>query len=192
MRNISFASWSQPHVYYDYTSSFAVELCEQGRLEEAKFTPAYPEWRGTREEIDLRGLGPSRAAVELAGELPTLKTCAPRLPADSSETVPNRAVCRLGNVVSLPVREPDRRDSAAPAELIPKTKKDRRVFSLETHKKKKVSEKSSDEPKGKHAQAELNKMTTSELLVAIMNRVSSDVGDDALAGVLSLLDEIAI
>jgi len=46
--------------------------------------------------------------------------------------------------------------------------------------------------KGKHAQAELNKITTSELLVAIMNRVSNDVGDDALAGVLPLLDETAL
>jgi hypothetical protein len=49
---------SQPHVYYDYMNSFAVELCEVGRLEEAKnvslivlaspFAPAYPEWRETR------------------------------------------------------------------------------------------------------------------------------------------------
>ena len=55
-----------------------------------------------------------------------------------------------------------------------------------------MSEKPNDEPKGKHTQEELNKMTTSELLVAIMNRISNDVGDDALARVLSLLDEIAL
>jgi hypothetical protein len=55
-----------------------------------------------------------------------------------------------------------------------------------------MSEKPNDEPKGKHTQAELNKMTTSELLVAIMNRIASDIGDDALAGVLALLDEIAL
>jgi hypothetical protein len=66
------------------------------------------------------------------------------------------------------------------------------VFSLEEHKKKKMSEKPNDDPKGKHTQAELNKMTTSELLVAIMNRISNDIGDDALARVLSLLDEIAL
>ncbi|MEK6302676.1 MAG: hypothetical protein AABO41_18345, partial [Acidobacteriota bacterium] len=55
----------QPHVYFDYMNSLAVELCEVGRLEEAKnvsrivlaspFATAYPEWRETREEIELRG-----------------------------------------------------------------------------------------------------------------------------------------
>jgi hypothetical protein len=113
------------------------------------------------------------------------------LPSDSSETVSNRPVCQLGNVVSLPVREPDRRDSADPAEPIPgDQKRSARVFSLEEHKKKKMSEKPNDEPK--HTQEELNKMTTSELLVAIMNRISNDVDDHALARVLSLLDEIAL
>jgi hypothetical protein len=67
-----------------------------------------------------------------------------------------------------------------------------RLFSLKEHKKKEMSEKPNDEPRGKHTQAELNKMTTSELLVAIMNRISNDVGDHALARVLSLLDEIAL
>jgi hypothetical protein len=196
---------SQPHVYYDYMNSLAVELCEVGRLEEAKnvsqivlaspFAPAYPEWRETREEIELRGRRESRSMVafgQRASEAEDFVRLA--LPADSSETVPNRMVCQLGNVVSLPVREPDRRDSADPAEAIPgDQKRSARVFSLEEHKKKKkMSEKPNDEPEGKHTQAELNKMTTSELLVAIMNRISNDVGDHALARVLSLLDEIAL
>lgn len=55
-----------------------------------------------------------------------------------------------------------------------------------------MSEKPNDEPRRKHTQAELNEMTTSELLVAIMNRISNDVRDDELAGVLSFLDEIAL
>jgi hypothetical protein len=54
-----------------------------------------------------------------------------------------------------------------------------------------MSERSNDDPKGKHTQPELNKMT-SELLVAIMNRIPGDDGDHALARVLSLLDEIAL
>jgi hypothetical protein len=66
------------------------------------------------------------------------------------------------------------------------------VFSLEEHTKKKMSEKPNDELKARHTQEELNRMTTSELLVAIMNRISNDVGDHALARVLSLLDEIAL
>jgi hypothetical protein len=182
-----------------------VELCEVGRLEEAKnvsqivlaspFAPAYPEWRETREEIELRELRPSRAGVAVSQRTSDAEDFVRLgLPADSSETVSSRTVCQLGNVVSLPVREPDRRDSTDPAEPIPgDQERSARVFSLEEHKKKKkMSEKPNDELKAKHTQEELNKMTTSELLVAIMNRISNDVGDQALARVLSLLDEIAL
>jgi hypothetical protein len=109
---------------------------------------------------------------------------------DSSETFSNRTVCQPGNVLFLPLREPDRRDSADSAESIPGAQqRSARVFSLEEHKKKKTAEKPND---AKHTQAELNKMTTSELLVTIMSRISNDIGDDALARVLSLLDKIAL
>ncbi|MFY9611068.1 MAG: hypothetical protein WAU45_20955, partial [Blastocatellia bacterium] len=63
----------QPHVYYDYLNSLAVELCAVGRLEEAKnvseivlaspFAPAYPEWHETRAEIELKVRRPSRSTV---------------------------------------------------------------------------------------------------------------------------------
>jgi tetratricopeptide (TPR) repeat protein len=194
----------QPYLFYEHLNSLAVELCEVGRLEEARhasqialaspFAPAYPEWRETREEIELRGWRASRATVAFGQRTSEAEDFARLgLRADRSETDPNRIVCQPGNVVSLPVREPDRRDSAEPAELVPgDQKRSARVFSLEEHKKRKVSEKPNDEPKGEHTQEELNKMTTSELLVAIMNRISNDVSDDALARVLSLLDEIAL
>ncbi len=64
---------AQPHVYYDYLNGLAMELCEVGRLEEARnasqivlaspFAPAYPEWHETREEIELRGQRASRSTV---------------------------------------------------------------------------------------------------------------------------------
>jgi tetratricopeptide (TPR) repeat protein len=194
----------QPYLYYEHLNSISVELMEAGRLEEARnasrialaspFAPAYPEWRETREEIELRGRRASRSIVAFDQKASEAEAFVrPGLPSDSSETVSIRPVCQLGNVVSLPGREPDRRDSADPAETIPgDQERSARVFSLEEHKKKKMSEKPNDEPKAKHTQEELNKMTTSELLVAIMNRISNDVGDDALARVLSLLDEIAL
>jgi len=63
----------QPYLLYEHLNSLAVELCEVGRLEEAwnvsrivlasPFAPAYPEWRETREEIELRGWRPSRSTV---------------------------------------------------------------------------------------------------------------------------------
>jgi hypothetical protein len=62
---------SQPHLYCDYLNSLAVELCEVGRLEEARnvskvvlaspFAPTYPEWRETREAIELKARRSSRS-----------------------------------------------------------------------------------------------------------------------------------
>ena len=40
--------------------------------------------------------------------------------------------------------------------------------------------------------SEIERLSTSELLVAIMNRISNDIGDEALVRVLKLLDEIAL
>ena len=64
---------SQPHVYYDYLNSLAVELCEVGRLKEASdisnlalaspFAAAYPEWRETSDEIALKSRRASRSVV---------------------------------------------------------------------------------------------------------------------------------
>ncbi|HEY3136596.1 MAG TPA: hypothetical protein VGL29_11270 [Blastocatellia bacterium] len=66
---------SQPHLYYDYLNSLAVELCEVERLEEARnvskvvlaspFAPAYPEWQETREEIELKARRASRWVVAI-------------------------------------------------------------------------------------------------------------------------------
>ncbi len=56
--------YTEPIVYYDALNSLAVELCEVGRLEEARnisnivlaspYVFAYPEWRETAEEIRLK------------------------------------------------------------------------------------------------------------------------------------------
>jgi tetratricopeptide (TPR) repeat protein len=65
--------YAEPRVYYDYLNTLAVELGEVGRLKEARsasqialaspFAGAYPEWRETREEIELRGYRASRSRV---------------------------------------------------------------------------------------------------------------------------------
>lgn len=63
-----------PHIYFDLLNSYAVELGEVGRLEEARnisrrvlaspFAFAYPEWRETSGEVNLRGYK-SRSTVSL-------------------------------------------------------------------------------------------------------------------------------
>jgi hypothetical protein len=72
---VRLAGSEQPHVFYDYQNSLAVELAKVGRLEEARhaseialaspFAKAYPEWRDTRDGIERRERRPSRAAVSL-------------------------------------------------------------------------------------------------------------------------------
>jgi tetratricopeptide (TPR) repeat protein len=62
----------EPYFYYEHLNSFAVELSEVGRLEEAQnvcritlaspFVFAYPEWRETWQELALRGYK-SRSSV---------------------------------------------------------------------------------------------------------------------------------
>ncbi len=67
--------YAKPHIYYDCLNSFAVELAEVGRLEEARnisnivlaspYAFAYPEWRETSDEIDLKAYRSSRSFVAI-------------------------------------------------------------------------------------------------------------------------------
>ena len=64
-RTLPLAKHANPFYYYQFLNSFAVELIEVGRLEEAcnmsnivlasPYAFAYPEWRETREDIAFRG-----------------------------------------------------------------------------------------------------------------------------------------
>src|SRR4029077_3907719 len=106
---------SQPHVYHDYLNSLAVELCEAGRLEEAKnvsqivlaspYASAYPEWRDTREEIELRGLRASRSTVAVrrrSSEAKNLRSIRGR-PADVRQVSQSNSEAK--NLIRLPLPE---------------------------------------------------------------------------------------
>jgi tetratricopeptide (TPR) repeat protein len=77
---VRIASSQQPYAYYDYLNTLAVELCEAGRLEEARraseialaspFASAYPEWRETRGEIELKGRCSFRSTVAFTQRTP--------------------------------------------------------------------------------------------------------------------------
>ena len=64
--------YAQPHIYFDFLNSYAVELGEAGRKEEARniirhvlespFAFAYPEWYDTAE--DLKGANRSFAVID--------------------------------------------------------------------------------------------------------------------------------
>ena len=112
----------EPYKYHHYLNSFAVELGELGRIEEAQnvcritlaspFINAYPEWRETWQELALRGYK-SRSVVSV-----------PKLPVDSK------------NVVPLPVAE---RSSSPPQQGRAK------VLDLQAWREKMVKEPNGDD-----------------------------------------------
>jgi tetratricopeptide (TPR) repeat protein len=83
-----------PYVYYEHLNSLAVELTEVGRLEEAQnasrialaspYASAYPEWRETLDDIQLKSYRTSRSVLSL-----------------------NHSALNINNVVLLPERNLD-------------------------------------------------------------------------------------
>jgi hypothetical protein len=66
---------NHPLTFYSFANSLAVELCELGRIEEAKaashialaspFAPSYTEWYETRQKIELKDRRTSRSVVAI-------------------------------------------------------------------------------------------------------------------------------
>lgn len=183
----------QPHVYYDYMNSLAVELCAVGRLEEARnvsrivlaspFAGAYPEWRETHDEIQLRGYRSSRATVAFHNATP--------------EAPCSRAAQEPGKLMRLPL--PARTETRA-ADSAPGSEP-ARVLSLHEWKTKMVKQSNGDPQdqtskpatsKEKQARIKkLGKMTTREKLLRIMTVIGDErVGDDLLLRALLILEEL--
>jgi len=102
----------QPYLYYEHVNSLSVELMENGRLEEARnasrvvlaspFAPAYPEWRETSDEIELRGWRPSRSTVTVTQIAPVTQ--------ETNE---------IKNLVTLPTTRRESPATALPTESQP-------------------------------------------------------------------------
>jgi tetratricopeptide (TPR) repeat protein len=163
---------AEPMAYYEVINSYAVELMEAGRFEEARnasqialaspLAGAYPEWRETRAEIELRGYRASRSTV----------------------AVKQRSF-EADNLMRLPAREPV--DSLASGSLPPGLPA--RVLSFLEGKKKMVKESNGPPDEKKN----YKDMTGKDLLLRIMELTgSSDRTDyelyqivEAIEGVLS-------
>jgi hypothetical protein len=120
-----------PHVYYNYLNSLAVELANNGRVKEARnasrivlasaFSPAYPEWRETYEEISLRPPGGSRSIVAWSqppscGAGGPFKVLRLRISGSADRPEANPARDHPAPVISLSDwREPARRPESGPA-----------------------------------------------------------------------------
>jgi hypothetical protein len=155
------ARYANPVAYYNYLNSFAVELLEAGRINEARnisnivlaspLAFAYPEWRETSQEITLRGYRPSRSFAWL------------------SQAVPY-------NVLPLPERSNVVTES---------TQQPARVLNYTDWKKKMVKE-----PNGED-QIDPKKMTEKEKLFKIIELSSSDdITEDQLDKILDAVLKI--
>jgi len=203
----SLRSW-QPHVYYHYLNSLAVELGEVGRLEEAKnvsrivlaspFAPAYPEWRETSDEIELRGRRAPRSTVAFS-QITTEVKNPPRAGSTraGSDSAATKAASRDENLVRLPV--PERVDSLAQSTV---TSKAARVLSIKDWKKS-MPKQSTLDPQQKTIPTatidrqkqdrlnELRNLETRELLMGLMDAFADEnVSDDQLVRALIVLEDL--
>ena len=144
------ARFAKPHLYYDFLNSLAVELCEAGRLEEARnisnivlaspYVFAYPEWRETRDEIELKAYRLSRSAVSFAQK-------------------PIRQ-----NVLYLPERTNDK-EEYSPNPFQPQGI----VVKLNSWKNKMVKE-----PNGNDDKEKLDDLSGGDLVMKLLNLVTDD------------------
>lgn len=185
-----FVRSSQSHLYHDYLNSLAVELCVVGRLEEARnvaeivlaspFASAYPEWRETLDEIELRGWRAARSVVAVTQPKALIQ-----------ETSEARTLVRL------PVAM--RGDSLSAIELSTLSKP-ARVLSMQDWKKRMPKQLTGDPqdrtiPRpttGKEKQAraiELRSLDTRQMLLRLMKAIGDeDISDDQLFRALIILE----
>ena len=140
--------YAAPISYYQYLNSFAVELAEVGRLEEARkicdvilaspYAFAYPEWRETAEEIRLK-LYRSRSFVSFTQVAPY-------------------------NVVPLPERS---------NEVIETAKQPGKVLSYTDWTNKMVKE-----PNGNGDEEKLDDLGSGDLVMKLLNLVTDDAVTD--------------
>jgi hypothetical protein len=167
-RLIPLLRYAEPLTYYDVINSYAVELTEAGRFEEARnaskiplaspFAHAYPEWRETRVELELRGYRASRSTVAVG---------------------PRRS--EADNLVRLPAPE----HSLVAEWSLPS--QPARVLSFLEGKKKMVKESNGPPDEKKN----YKDMDGREMLLKIMELTgSSDRTDYELYQILSAIEEV--
>ena len=132
---------SEPYIYYEHLNSLAMELGAVGRLEEAKnvsriviaspFAPAYPEWRETSDEIELRGWRPSRSTVAVTQIAPVTQETAeiknlvtlPTAWRDSPAPEPTAESQPPARVIKFPSRTPSMSEQNDKEQLDPSQKR---------------------------------------------------------------------
>ena len=218
------ARWRwDPYSYYEHLNSLAVELMEAGRLEEARnaskialaspFAGAYPEWRETSDDIELRGRRACRSVVAfhranpdaalnretqeadsfLRAPVPDLSDSLAARPSPTSLPTPE-----VNNLLRLPVPDCSESLAAKPSSA----SRPARVISLQAWRKRMPNASTGDPQhettprptthnEKQEAVKKLQKLTTREMLLRIMNMIGDErVGDDLLLRALIILEEL--
>lgn len=162
------AGLSDALAYPDYMSNLAVELCEAGRLEEARrasqiavaspFAPVFPEWTETFAEIEVKMRRASRSIVTVP--------LVPQAPPDRSDS--------LARIVSWP-GDHSRQVDAAPLGA----KHSASIISLHDWKKK-LEDKSKDDTRQKPTLEEIRSMDFTEKQATITRCVYADEVDEEM------------
>lgn len=149
------------HVRYQYYNSCSVELCEVGRLEEARnisnivlaspYANAYPEWRETSDDIERKGYRASRSFVPIIQGL-------------------------QHNIIRLPERENISVSQSQPARILHYDWKNRMV-------KEPNGDQTDD--------TSLDEMTNKDLIIEIVQRTSNkDMSENKLRKILEYVMEV--
>lgn len=168
----SISRW-HPDIYCTYLNSYAVELGEVGRLEEARrfsdaaiaspYVQAHPEWRETRDELAMKAYRTTRTVA-----------------------VVKRKVSDEGNVVSLPTQYNS--NTTLPVSAKGQSQVLARVFDLQAWKYKLAKE----AKKAVQQEQPINQLSDREMLLKLMDIISErDLTKDQLARMLEAVEKIA-
>jgi tetratricopeptide (TPR) repeat protein len=163
-----------PSEFYNYLNSFAIELGESGRLEEAQnvckivlaspLLCSYPEWRETSDEVALKGYRASRSLIAV-----------------------NQRVPKSENVLSLPIREHS--DGIGPTKPIrPFLHQGAGVTFIQDWKSNMAKKRNGDKKDNKPSE----ELDDREMLLKIV-QISTQKGlpDEALMEMVDALEKIA-
>ncbi len=175
----------QPHTYYDYLNTLAVELGEVGRLAQARraseialsspFGSMYPMWRETFEDISLKRARASRSMVAV--------------PQGISETQKlRRQTAEPDKLVHLHPRGP-----IASAESGNQLGEVTKARVLDFQQWKTALEESRPSVLNKLTPGQRTRMTTGEKLLRLMDLLSRDDTDDEMIDrILEVVEEIVL
>ena len=175
----------QPHTYYDYLNTLAVELGEAGRLTQARraseialsspFGSIYPMWGETFEDITLKQRCASRSMVAVPQGIGE----AQRVQHYTGETE---------KLLHLPSRGP-----VASADLGDQRRKITKARVLDFQQWKTALLESRPSVLNRLAPEQRNRMTTGEKLIRLMDLLSRDETNDGMIDrILQVVEEIVL